>query len=396
LEFGTLPTAAAPARMTYSGETSTFQVTKGECKAYGACVCTSNYDDKCEKFGPARCDPYKSWIDECRYANDEECDIKYDDKYAGSMLSATAFDTEDGYDKLTVNDGALTFQGGTGPSGIVLKKGGKMGWTSDVSVTKSGWVLCMEDAPCGLNEYREVIGGACKAVEACPEDVRGDDAVEGGKPPVACREASALVHYFEHHADAPKCIAFEGDLILSNYQVDSMLKTYPTCEPLCDLVNSVFEHLATVAGAADKPCTPSGAGCPGGNVLVNVFDAKELTLDKLTSIEGDLKVTDNPYLKELSMKKLEDVGGDVVVQGPLETVSMDELTNVGGDLLVTISLPPPWLVPHSLSTLSVTLSMKNLRSVGGKLHVKMGEDVCGGPDKDATPELIACVNELFG
>ena len=40
--------------------------------------------------------------------------------------------------------------------------------------------------------------------------------------------------------------------------------------------------------------------------------------------------------------------------------------------------------------------MKKLRSVGGKLHVRMGEDVCGGPDKDATPEVIDCVNELFG
>ena len=93
LEFATLPTAeesgAVPERMTYSGEVATFQVPKGSCKASGRCVCTSNYDNECDKYNGD-------------YENNEACDITYDDKYAGSMLSATAFVTESGYDKLMV------------------------------------------------------------------------------------------------------------------------------------------------------------------------------------------------------------------------------------------------------------------------------------------------------
>ena len=156
LEFATLPTAkesgAVPERMTYSGEVATFQVPKGSCKARGRCVCTSNYDNECDKYNGD-------------YENNEACDITYVDKYAGSMLSATAFVTEFGYDKLTVNNEG-TFEGTSGPSGVVLKANGDIRWRSDGSVTTSGWVLCMEAAPCGLNEYRTETGGACKAVEA--------------------------------------------------------------------------------------------------------------------------------------------------------------------------------------------------------------------------------------
>ena len=157
LEFATLPTAkesrAVPERMTYSGEVATFQVPKGSCKASGRCVCTSNYDNECDKYNGDY------------YENNEACDITYDDKYAGSMLSATAFVTEYGYDKLTVNNEG-TFEGTSGPSRVVLKANGGIRWRSDGSVTTSGWVLCMEVAPCGLNEYRTETGGDCKAVEA--------------------------------------------------------------------------------------------------------------------------------------------------------------------------------------------------------------------------------------
>ena len=53
----------------------------------GACVCTSNYDDACESSSGY-------------YGNNEACDIN---ALTIGSLQVTAFSTEYGYDKLTVN-----------------------------------------------------------------------------------------------------------------------------------------------------------------------------------------------------------------------------------------------------------------------------------------------------
>ena len=79
--------------------------------------------------------------------------------------------------------------------------------------------------PCGLNEYRDAPGGACKAVKTCPKDAVA----------VTCRDAPALVQYFEsgysnpitellqpwlYREVKPMCVAFEGNLYLWNDEGD--------------------------------------------------------------------------------------------------------------------------------------------------------------------------------
>ena len=86
------------------------------------------------------------------------------------------------------------------------------------------------------------------------------------------------------------------------------------------------------------------------------------------------------------MKKLVNVGGDVVVKlnQYLNTVSMDELTNVRGDLIVQGVGRSP----------IATFSMPNLVSVTGTIDVKTTKGTCGGTGKAATAAEIACVKAL--
>merc|ERR1719460_2724342 len=53
-----------------------------------------------------------------------------------------AFDTERGYDKLVVN--GATYDGRSGPEGVIPN--GVISWTSDSSVTRSGWKICATSA----------------------------------------------------------------------------------------------------------------------------------------------------------------------------------------------------------------------------------------------------------
>ena len=116
--------ASIGARMSYTAFTSL--ASTGPCQVSGSCVCTSNYDDKCEQHSG-------------EYANNEVCVI---DVPAGSMLSVTHFETENGYDKLILNGNE--YQGSTGPNGVALTSA--IRWYSDSSVQKSGWKLCVTTA----------------------------------------------------------------------------------------------------------------------------------------------------------------------------------------------------------------------------------------------------------
>jgi hypothetical protein len=320
-----------PARMTYS----TFQAPRGAgCKASGKCVCSSNYDDKCEKKVRQE------------YGNNEECTITMSDPPANSMLSAmcTAFDTEDGYDELYVN--GVLFQG----NDVVLEGKVDITWKSDWLITKSGWVVCMTAAPCPVGEYREEAGGAC--VAPCPQ---GKYKTADGKCVAPCPEGE-----------------------------------YKT---------------------ADGSCAPStscvfDASVPSVRLAGVRFDGAELSLDEITNIEGSLNVDNNYALRKLSMKKLQKVGGDVIVKqatwSPGDSydyyadsdevdeipfyLSMDELTNVGsdgaGDLIVNIRGKLP------------EFFMPNLKTVAGTIDVKTTQGTCGGSGKTATAAEIACVKAL--
>jgi len=72
------------------------------------------------------------------YGNSEDCTIQI----TGSIsISVDAFNTEATFDKLTI--GGRSYSGTTGPASGSYT--GTITWTSDSSVTKSGWRLCRTD-----------------------------------------------------------------------------------------------------------------------------------------------------------------------------------------------------------------------------------------------------------
>ena len=79
------------------------------------------------------------------YGNSEACSITPTALAIGRPLTATSFDTESGYDFLFIPShpsGTLTaFYGGGGPSNFILGPG-TIQWTTDSSVTYTGWRVC--------------------------------------------------------------------------------------------------------------------------------------------------------------------------------------------------------------------------------------------------------------
>jgi len=69
------------------------------------------------------------------YGNNEKCSVQL---YGDISLSFDSFETEASYDKLTV--GGRSYSGGSGPSNGPYT--GSISWSSDGSVTKSGWKFC--------------------------------------------------------------------------------------------------------------------------------------------------------------------------------------------------------------------------------------------------------------
>jgi hypothetical protein len=51
------------------------------------------------------------------------------------------FDTEDGYDFLTVS--GVGYSGTSGPEGVSIESGDILEWESDSSVVASGFVICL-------------------------------------------------------------------------------------------------------------------------------------------------------------------------------------------------------------------------------------------------------------
>ena len=90
----------------------------GPCTVDGACVRSPNYPSN--------------------YGSSQSCTITPESPAVGWLLSATAFNTESGYDELTVN--GVDYSGTTGPNGEVLS--GAFTWSSGSSFNKAGWEVC--------------------------------------------------------------------------------------------------------------------------------------------------------------------------------------------------------------------------------------------------------------
>merc|ERR1719414_2348554 len=69
------------------------------------------------------------------YGNNQQCNVVL---YGDVSISVEAFSTEARYDYLTI--GGARYSGTNGPSSGVYS--GVIAWSSDYSVTRSGWKLC--------------------------------------------------------------------------------------------------------------------------------------------------------------------------------------------------------------------------------------------------------------
>lgn len=96
-----------------------WQLASGSCVQTGNCISSPGYPGN--------------------YGNNEVCRISIE---GAVSLNVDAFSTEVGYDKLVVN--GQTFQGTAGPQGVIAS--GEISWTSDRSVTSSGWKICIPAA----------------------------------------------------------------------------------------------------------------------------------------------------------------------------------------------------------------------------------------------------------
>lgn len=73
------------------------------------------------------------------YGDSQQCKVAVNPQ--GAMpLEVMNFTTELGFDKLYVD--CKSYSGGTGPNGVIPSS--SLFWTSDASVTESGWRICPE------------------------------------------------------------------------------------------------------------------------------------------------------------------------------------------------------------------------------------------------------------
>ena len=73
------------------------------------------------------------------YDNNQRCTITVA-AHEQVMLSVVAFDTESGYDYLTVN--SVRYMGTSGPHGVSVAPGASITFYTDGSVTRSGFEIC--------------------------------------------------------------------------------------------------------------------------------------------------------------------------------------------------------------------------------------------------------------
>ncbi|CAK0883555.1 unnamed protein product [Prorocentrum cordatum] len=113
------PTPSTPAPPPTPSPSHMWADIVGECTLDGACVQSENYPQP--------------------YGNNQKCTITIDVSNAAPIV-VESFDVESYFDYLTV-DGGARYTGSSGPSGVTLAE--SVLWSSDFSVTRSGWRFCM-------------------------------------------------------------------------------------------------------------------------------------------------------------------------------------------------------------------------------------------------------------
>merc|ERR1712176_488890 len=98
-----------------SAAAGTWTVTGTGCTQVGDCIQSKNHPSN--------------------YGNNEACQIDASEV----AITVDAFSTESGYDFLTMSDGQ-SYSGSSGPPSGTYS--GTFFWSSDFSVTNSGWKLC--------------------------------------------------------------------------------------------------------------------------------------------------------------------------------------------------------------------------------------------------------------
>ncbi|CAK0822818.1 unnamed protein product [Prorocentrum cordatum] len=113
------PTPSTPAPPPTPSPSHMWADIVGECTLDGACVQSENYPQP--------------------YGNNQKCTITIDASNAAPIV-VESFDVESYFDYLVV-DGGARYTGSSGPSGVTPAE--SVLWSSDFSVTRSGWRFCM-------------------------------------------------------------------------------------------------------------------------------------------------------------------------------------------------------------------------------------------------------------
>ena len=89
------------------------------------------------------------------YGSSQSCTIKVQN---AGVLSSVGFNTESGYDKLTI--GGTVYQGTSGPSNVAVSVNTAITWSSDGSTQSSGFIVCLVLPQCseGVNSERCACG----------------------------------------------------------------------------------------------------------------------------------------------------------------------------------------------------------------------------------------------
>ena len=98
-----------------------FQLQSGSCTTSGNCFESPNYPSD--------------------YGSDQACSIKVLSVGAGEKLGSIAFNTESGYDKLTI--GGTAYSGTLGPGGVAVSNNDVMTWSSDGTSVETGFQVCL-------------------------------------------------------------------------------------------------------------------------------------------------------------------------------------------------------------------------------------------------------------
>ncbi len=103
-------------------------------------------------------------------------------------------------------------------------------------------------------------------------------------------------------------------------------------EPDC-----TYHHIFFGSRADNETVAQMGPlDCTTGDIFVEDTEMSRFEMSWLTLVQGNLVISQNLLLREVSLPRLEEVGTtlDISFNGQLVDVSLPELTRVGGDVYV--------------------------------------------------------------